>query len=119
MATEKELAEVRNMIESFYEFAGIRLPNNFTVNEGVAAVFGTMLYETRRCSSAFVWVPQPPGGRASISWLATQLVRGLFNSYRKQLSLSCAREVIRVWRTPLEEAMIGLLSSTWRLPLWV
>jgi hypothetical protein len=116
MATEQEIAEVRHMIESFYQFAAIPLPNDFEVNESVAAVFGSMLSETRRCSGAFVWVPRPPGGVASIAWLAMQLGRGVFNSYRGQLSFTCAREVIRVWNTPFREASMGLSST--RLPLW-
>lgn len=116
MATEQEMAEVRHMIESFYEFAAIPLPGNFEVNESVAAVFGAMLNETRSCSRAFVWVPRPPGGKASIAWLAMQLGRGVFNSYRGQLSFACAREVIRVWKTPFLEAVMGLSSV--RLPAW-
>jgi hypothetical protein len=116
MATEQEIAEVRHMIESFYQFAGIPVPANLEVNDNVAEIFGIMLNETRRCSRAFVWVPQPPGGRASVVWLAMQLGRGVFNSYRSQLSFTCARFVIASWGKKLEDASYGALNTG--LPTW-
>jgi hypothetical protein len=117
VATEQELAEVRHMIESFYQFAAIPLPSNFQANEYVAEVFGTMLNRTQRCSRAFAWVPRPPGGRASIAWLAMQLGRGVFDSYRSQLSFTCARAVIASWGRKLQDACYGAVNKA-GLPAW-
>lgn len=116
MASEQEIAEVKKMIESFYRFAGVPLPSRFEVNERVAEVFGIMLNETRKCSKAFGWIPTPPGGRATIVWLATQLGRGIFNSYRSRLSFACANGVIYIWGEQLREASVGLTLR--RLPAW-
>jgi len=94
MALEAEKLAVKEMIESFYGFANVSLRWNGEVNERVAEVFGVMLNEARECSKAIGWVPRPSGGKASISWLAMQMGRGMFNHYRGQLSFSCVRGVI-------------------------
>ena len=104
------------MIESFYQVANVPLPANFQVNERVAEIFGVMLSETRKCSRAFAWVPTPPGGRATIAWLVRQIGRGLFISYRSQLSFTCARGVIHKWHRELEMASLGFVAR--RLPVW-
>lgn len=78
MNTDKEKAEIKKMIQSLYRFANILPVWDGEVNDDVAAVFGTMIAETRTCSKAFGWVPKPPGGRASVTWLAQQLGRGVF-----------------------------------------
>jgi len=119
MASEAEKSEVKEMIESFYKFANVPLNWNGEVNERVAEVFGVMLSETRKCSSAFIWIPTPPGGRATIAWLVIQLGRGIFNRYRQQLSFTCARGVIYIiykWGRDLEMAALGLVVT--RFPAW-
>lgn len=116
MAPEQEVAEVRQMVQSLDQFASIALPPNLDVNESVAQVFGLMFNETRNCSEAFVWAPTPPGGRASIVWLAMQLGKGVFNSCRSRLSYSCARAAIYNWNTQLDMASRGLVFG--RVPAW-
>lgn len=115
MATNKELEEVKEMIQSLYRHANIPVWDG-EVNEEVGRVFGVMLMETQKCSSAFGWIPPPPGGRASIAWLAQKLGRGIFNSYKGRLSFTCARAVIYKWRTALDMASIGIGASG--LPKW-
>lgn len=116
MNTDKEKAEIKEMIQSLYRFANILPVWDGEVNDDVAAVFGTMIAETRTCSKAFGWVPKPPGGRASVTWLAQQLGRGVFNSYRSLLSFSCARVVIYKWKSALDMASAGV--ATRKLPTW-
>lgn len=116
VALEDESAQVKAMIQSFYQFANVPLAPELEVNERVAEVFGIMLNESRKCSKAFGLVPTPPGGRASIAWLAMQLKRGVFNHYRSQMSFTCARGVIYQWNRELELASMGL--ATERLPTW-
>jgi hypothetical protein len=108
MASQQDSAEVEKMIQAFYRFAGIPISFNLQINERVAEVFGKMLDETKRCSNAFVWVPKPPSGRASIAWLIVQLGRGAFASHESKLSIACARRVIQVWGTSLQMASMGL-----------
>jgi hypothetical protein len=115
MASDAHAAEVKEMIQSFYKLAGIP-PWDGDVNENVAAVFGTMLSETRNCSKAFAWVPQPPAGKASVFWLVTNLGRGVFNIYRPKLSVTCARAVIYKWGRQLDMASLGLALGS--LPKW-
>ncbi len=107
MAAKSDEAEVKEMIQSFYKFASVVPAWDGEVNENVAVVFGKMLQETKGCSVAFGWVPKPAGGRASISWLAMQLGRGVFNSHRDRLSFACARAVLLKWKSELEMASIG------------
>lgn len=111
MASNEEKTQVKEMIESFYNFANVPLNWNGKVNDQVAEVFGIMLSETTKCSKAFQWVPRPPGGRASITWLVMQLGRGVFNHFRSQLSFVCARSVIYKWNRHFEMAMMGLLAG--------
>lgn len=115
MATNQDLAEVKEMIQSLYRHANIP-PWEGEVNEEVARVFGIMLFETQKCSSAFGWIPPPPGGRASIGWLMQKLGRGIFNSYKGRLSFTCARAVIFKWKTALDMASLGISAA--RLPKW-
>ena len=115
MASSKDLVEVKEMIQSLYRYAGIPVWDG-EVNEEVARVFGIMLLETQKCSSAFAWIPPPPDGRASIVWLVQKLGRGIFNSYKGRLSFTCARGVIYKWKTALDMAAMGI--STSRLPKW-
>lgn len=116
MSTEQEKEQVREMIKSFYAFAHYPLSWNGVVNEQVAKVFGTMIHETQKCSKAFSWVPKPPGGVASITWLVKQLGRGVFYHYRPHLSVMCAKEVIRQWNSVLIMASLGIAAT--RLPAW-
>ncbi len=116
MASNKEKTEVKEMIQSLYILANVHPVWNGDVNERVAEVFGLMLNETKKCSSAFKSVPRPPGGRASIVWLVTQLGRGIFSHHRSRISITCARSVIYKWNRELEMASMGLVVT--RLPTW-
>lgn len=108
MAADTDKVEVKEMIQSFFRFANVLPLWDGEMNEEVAAVFGIMLSETRKCSDAFGWLPVPPGGRASIAWLVMKLGRGVFNAYRNRLSFTCARAVIYKWRTRLDMASMGV-----------
>lgn len=116
MASEKDKAEVKHMIQSLYELAGISPAWDGEVNDDVARVFGIMIAETQKCSAAFRLIPPPPGGRASIIWLVNRLGHGIFNRYKKRLSLACARAVIYNWSAALQEATLSIGMS--RLPKW-
>lgn len=115
MASEADGAQVREMIQSLYKFAGLP-PWEGEVNEDVAAVFGVMLVETQKCSQAFVSVPKPPGGRASIGWLVMNLGRGVFATHRSKLSFTCARAVIYKWGRQLDMASLGIAAGA--TPRW-
>lgn len=115
MATDKDKAEIKAMIQSLYELANIP-PWDGEVNEDVARVFGVMLAETQKCSSAFAWIPTPPGGRASITWLLTSLGKGIFRAHQRKLSFACARAVIYTWGSALDMAALGIGMS--RVPKW-
>lgn len=104
------------MIQSLYRFANVLPVWDGEVNDEVAAVFGTMLDETRKCSKAFGWIPRPPGGRASTTWLITQFGRGIFNASRGRLSFTCARAVIYQWKSALAMASLGVAIR--RVPQW-
>lgn len=109
MSSEHE-ERVKEMIESLYRVAGLPAWKG-EINDNVAAIFQKILYETSKCSAAFVWVPQPPGGRASMFWLAMNIGRSSFNASVGKLSRHCARTAILKWRTALEIAAHGLASS--------
>lgn len=116
MDMNKEKTDIKAMIQSLYQFANIFPVWNGEVNDDVAAVFGTIIAEIKKCSKAFDWVPKPPNGRASITWLAQQLGRGAFNAYRSQLSFTCARAVIYKWKSALDMASAGVAMRN--LPKW-
>ena len=116
MATEKEKSEVKEMIQSLYRYANIEPMWDGAVNDDVARVFGIMLAETQKCSTAFGWIPPPPTGRASIVWLVTKLGRGIFNFHKKRLSMACARVVIYNWGSALNLATLGIGMT--RMPKW-
>lgn len=53
MDTDKEKGDIKEMIQSLYRFANILPVWDGEVNDDIAAVFGTMIAETRTCSNAF------------------------------------------------------------------
>ncbi|REL27058.1 hypothetical protein DXX93_11115 [Thalassotalea euphylliae] len=101
---EKEV--VRDAINAFYKGAGVNKKFTGSVNDKVANIFGKMLIETRKCSNALAWVPTPPGGRATITWFATNFGRAMLDRFRDSVSLTCARQVIHVWSRELDRASI-------------
>lgn len=111
MATEEEKKQVRQQIESFFRFAGTPVPWNGEVNEDVAAVFGIMLRETAKCSDAMAWVPRPPTGPATISYLAMQFGGAVFRHFQHRLSTSCARHAINTYRTEFDMATTMAFSA--------
>jgi hypothetical protein len=115
MASEQDISQVKEMIKSLYDLAAVPAWDGDVTDE-VAAVFGIMLLETQKCSNAFGWVPRPPGGRASVTWVVRSLGRGLFNAHRGKLSQTCARAVIYKWQRQLDLASMGLAAG--RLPKW-
>jgi hypothetical protein len=118
MTSENEASELLEIIEQFYKFANVHPPRNLHINEHVAEVFGIMLNETAKCSKAIGWVPVPPGGRATISWLVVQLGRGVFNRQKSRLNPGCAHNVIRTWKTALDMASLGMAAKPGALPSW-
>jgi hypothetical protein len=115
MAAATEGTEVKEMIQSLFRLAELGAWDG-DVNDEVAEIFGIMLSETQKCSDAFKWLPKPPGGRASINWLLTQLGRGVFGAFSTKLSFVCARSVIYKWRRRLDMASARI--ATKRLPKW-
>lgn len=105
MASSLDKDKVRRMIDEYYkaaEYSGW----NGEVNERVAAVFGRMIAETAQCSRGMSWVPRPPGGKASIVWLCTQLGSGFIRSLREKSSVTCMKFVIRNFGSELRTAGI-------------
>jgi len=100
--------KVRDAIDALYQGAGIQPTFSGEINDQVAAVFGRMLAEVRRCSDAFAWIPVPSGGRATVAWLARNLARGTIDRMRDSRSLTCARHVIYIWDRELRAAGMGL-----------
>jgi hypothetical protein len=116
MTSDKEKAEVKDMIQSLYKYANVLPVWDGDMNERVAEVFGVMLSETTKCSNAFTWIPKPSGGRATISWIVRHLGKGLFKQHQSRLSFTCARGVIYKWARELEMASLGFAAK--RLPIW-
>jgi hypothetical protein len=104
MATEEQVEAVRQMIERFYKIGGVPLPPGLQINEGVAAVFGTMLEKASECSKALNFVPRPPLGVASLGWLASQASRAFIGALFPRLSFICVRSTIWKWQSKLQAA---------------
>jgi len=103
-----EQQKVKDVINAMYKSAGIQKRFTGDVNERVAEVLGKMIAETGRCSDALAWVPRPPGGKASISWIARNIARSIIDSLKDRQSLTCARVVIYKWDRELQMAARGL-----------
>lgn len=103
---EKE--KVRDAINAFYQGAGVDKKITGEINEHVAYVFGEMLQETKKCSTAFAWVPVPSGGKATIVWIVRNIARSMIERLRNRSSVTCARGVIAIWDRELQMAGLGL-----------
>jgi hypothetical protein len=109
MATKEEQAkeELLSMINAFYRFAGVDLPRLLDINDSVAAAFFEMMDATAKCSKAFAWIPQPPKGPPGVMYFVGYIRGAVFNTFMGRVSVSCAREVIRSYRSKLEGASMG------------
>ena len=116
MSREQKEQHVKGMIQSLYRLAAVTPVWDGDVNDNVAVVVEKMLSETKACSRAFVWVPRPPAGRATVNWLCMQIGQSMFASSRARLSQACARTVILRWRSTLEMAALGLAVTKSRMP---
>lgn len=103
MASTLDRDKVRRMIDEYFKTAG-HTGWNGEVNERVAAVFGEMLQKTSMCSHALSWVPRPPGGKASIVWLCTQIGSGAFRSIRDNSSVTCMKGIVYGYKRKLDIA---------------
>ncbi|WP_462167248.1 hypothetical protein [Pseudoalteromonas sp. GB43] len=99
---------VRAAINAFYKGAGVNKKFNDQVNENVAAVFGVMISETKKCSKALSWVPEPPNAKASISWVVRNFANSVLNQLKDESSLTCAKRVIQIWDRKIQMAGMGL-----------
>ena len=95
--------EVREIINTIYQAAGVKYKYRGAVTEMTAEVLGKIISEIRSCTSSLNWVPRPTGGKATISWI----VRNLGSSFardlkKKNISLTCGRRVLLGLKTELE-----------------
>ena len=97
---------VINAINAFYKGAGVRKTFKGPVNEEVAKIFGTMLSETKKCSNALEWVPSPPRGKATVSWIVKLFRKVVIKKLKNSESLTCVKAVIYKWGRKLDRAAI-------------
>ncbi|WP_063881416.1 hypothetical protein, partial [Pseudoalteromonas luteoviolacea] len=99
---------VKNAINAFYKGAGLNLTFKGDVNDRVAKVFGEMIFATQKCTTALNWVPRPSGGKATISWVVKNFSQSVLRQIESKQSLTCAKEVVRNYRTKLQIAASGI-----------
>ena len=104
----KDKQQVKDAINALYEGAGVKTQFKGQVNEEVAKVFGQLLIEIRRCTSALNWVPKPTGGPATIKWIARNLTRSIIQQFKDDISITCAKARILQYRTRLRLASLGV-----------
>ena len=100
--SERELLEHR--LRAFYRVAGLAWSG--CVNDQVSDVFYRMLREAAACSHVMDFVPRPPGGRASMVWLATQLAKMGQNQLDDRLYFTCVRKAALSYKTEMMMACI-------------
>ncbi|KZN48196.1 hypothetical protein [Pseudoalteromonas luteoviolacea] len=89
-----EQDKVKAAINSFYKGAGLDLTFKGEANPKVAEFFGEMVQKIKGCTEAPNWVPEPTGGKASISWIAKNFTQSVLAQFEQKQSLSCAKSVI-------------------------
>jgi hypothetical protein len=99
---------VKNAINAFYKAAGLNLTFEGDVNARVAETFGEMIFATQKCSTALSWVPRPIGGKATISWIVRNFTQSVLRQIESKQSLTCAKEVVRNYRTKLQLSALGI-----------
>ncbi|PHI34724.1 hypothetical protein CBQ28_23180 [Pseudoalteromonas sp. GCY] len=95
-------------MNAFYKGAGLNLSFKGSVNENVAQVFGEMIQATKSCTTALNWVPEPTGGKATIKWIVKNFAQSIVKQLSSEQSLTCAKEVVRNYRTKMELAALGI-----------
>ncbi|OOG26424.1 hypothetical protein B1C78_04995 [Thioalkalivibrio denitrificans] len=103
-----EEQKVKEIVNAIYEAAGVQRQFSGSVNDRVAEVVGIMLHELGRCSDVFAWVPRPPAGKATITWIARNISRSMVDRLRDSDSLTCLRGVVHRWGGQLQRAGMGL-----------
>ncbi|KAF7764865.1 hypothetical protein PCIT_b0956 [Pseudoalteromonas citrea] len=103
-----EQKSVENAINAFYKVAGLNIKFNGSINNKVAEIFGKMIIETQKCTTALNWVPRPTGGKATISWVAKNFTRSVLRQLEEGQSLICAKTAVLRFKSPLHLAAMGV-----------
>jgi len=103
----EEQEKVRTAINALYKSAGIHDTFKGDINEQVATVFGELLFDIRKCSDAFLWVPRPTCGVASVGWIAKNFTQSVNHKFKNSQSFVCARTRILQYKSRLAIASIG------------
>ena len=103
-----EQISVENAINAFYKGAGLNVKFNGSINNKVAEIFGKMIIETQKCTTALNWVPRPAGGKATISWVAKNFTRSVLRQLEEGQSLTCAKAAVLRFKSPLHLAAMGV-----------
>ncbi|PHI35669.1 hypothetical protein CBQ28_18050 [Pseudoalteromonas sp. GCY] len=103
-----EQDKVKAAINSFYKGAGLEIAFSGEANPKVAEIFGEMVKKTKDCTEALNWVPEPTGGKASISWIAKNFTQSVLAQLEQKQSLTCAKSVIWGYRRHLQIAALGV-----------
>jgi len=103
-----EQIAVKNAINAFYKGAGLNIKFVGDTNPKVAEIFGKMVLETQKCTTALNWVPQPSGGKATISWVAKNFTKSVLRQLEEGQSLTCAKKAILQFKSPLKLASMGI-----------
>jgi hypothetical protein len=101
--------EVRKQIKTFYKAGGLSTsPNIRIMNDSVAEIFLKMLLEAQSCTKKLVLVPHMTLAKPTVIWLALNVKRSIIESSSNELSMSCIRRIVNLYRSPLELASVGL-----------
>ncbi|QBG36896.1 hypothetical protein [Litorilituus sediminis] len=103
-----EQLAVKEAINAFYKGAGLNIKFTGDANQKVAEVFGKMILETQKCTTALNWVPRPTGGRATIAWVAKNFTKSVLRQLEEGQSLTCAKKAILQFKSPLKLASMGV-----------
>ncbi len=99
---------VKNAINAFYKAAGLNLTFEGDVNARVAETFGEMILCNSEMLNCIKLVSRPIGGKATISWIVRNFTQSVLRQIESKQSLTCAKEVVRNYRTKLQLSALGI-----------
>ncbi len=101
--------KLRSQIKKFYKLADIPAPIITSVNDEVASIFATMVYEAKSCSKKMTFVPSPSTKAITVTWVIKYLATIMWNVNKEDVTNEkCLKATIANYNKPLIMASQGL-----------
>jgi hypothetical protein len=109
LETYSEKRKAVEVIKAMYSYAGLSITiRENQINDKVIKAVHIIINKILRCSEAMSLVPQPPMGKASLFWLATNAAKIITGMNNGKISKTCVYGIAYHNSSQLQMAINGI-----------